>query len=208
MNNRLLIVGVVIAAGCLVVASVMRTSAPRQQASRRADPFAAPAPLRTESSPAFPQQRNAVERPSRPRTVPPPAPTPIESSERRARAAADAPPPAAPNDTTKSKKPKEKSLEREALAYVGTDPLAEAIWIDAINDPTVSAHDRSDLIEDLNEDGFADPKHLTPDDLPLIESRLSLIEQHAPFAMDDVNAAAFAEAYKDLVNMYAKVIGQ
>ena len=91
---------------------------------------------------------------------------------------------------------------------MGADPFAESIWIDAINDPSVSAHDRSDLIEDLNEEGFPDPKHVTPDDLPLITSRLALIEQHAPFAMDDVNAAAFAEAYKDLVKMYAKAMNQ
>jgi len=36
-------------------------------------------------------------------------------------------------------------------------------------------------------------------------SRLQLIETLAPQAADDTNAAAFAEAYKDLVNMYAKL---
>jgi hypothetical protein len=112
-----------------------------------------------------------------------------------------------PPDAAKPKK-EPKPLERDALAYVGADPLAEAIWLNAINSADVSAHDRSDLIEDLNEDGFADPKNLTPDDLPLIVNRLELIEREAPFAMDDVNAAAFAEAYKDLVKMYAKVTGQ
>ncbi|MDQ3439240.1 MAG: hypothetical protein M3478_02685, partial [Planctomycetota bacterium] len=80
--------------------------------------------------------------------------------------------------------------------------------LDAINSADISADDRSDLIEDLNEDGFADPKNLTRDDLPLILNRLDLIEREAPYAMDDVNAAAFAEAYKDLVNMYAKVTGK
>ena len=61
-------------------------------------------------------------------------------------------------------------------------------------------------IEDLNEEGFADPKNLTPDDLPLILTRLALIEEHAPDAMDEVNAAAFAEAYKDLMNMAARLM--
>jgi hypothetical protein len=103
--------------------------------------------------------------------------------------------------------PKERPIAREALVLVGADPLAEAIWLDAINDPQRSAHERSDLIEDLNEEGFPDPKHVTPDDLPLIENRLSLIEQLAPDAMDQVNADAFAEAYKDLVNMYIKAGG-
>ena len=91
---------------------------------------------------------------------------------------------------------------------VGADPAAEQIWFTAINDPNNSPHDRQDLIEDLNEEGFDDPKNLTSDDLPLIESRIALIETLAPSSMDEVNAAAFAEAYKDLINMHARVSGQ
>jgi len=53
----------------------------------------------------------------------------------------------------------------------------------------------------LNEDGLSDPDHPGPEDLPLILSRLRLIEEMAPYAMDEVNADAFAEAYKDLLNM-------
>jgi hypothetical protein len=97
---------------------------------------------------------------------------------------------------------------RQALSFVGIDPNAEAVWADAINDPSRTPHERQDLIEDLNEDGFPDPKHVTAADLPLIESRLALIEQFAPDAMDDVNAAAFAEAYKDLVNMYGRAVSE
>ncbi|HTL30514.1 MAG TPA: hypothetical protein VL282_14885 [Tepidisphaeraceae bacterium] len=100
----------------------------------------------------------------------------------------------------------DRPLARQALDLVGFDVYAEAVWVNAINDPSVSAHDRQDLIEDLNENGFDDPGHVTADDLPLIESRIALIEDLAPFAMDDVNAAAFAEAYKDLVNMHAKAM--
>jgi hypothetical protein len=96
-------------------------------------------------------------------------------------------------------------IAREALSSVGVDPVAEAVWADAINDPTLPPNERKDLIEDLNEDGFADPDHVTPADAPLIASRIALIEQAAPFAMDQVNADAFAEAYKDLTNMLAKV---
>jgi hypothetical protein len=99
-------------------------------------------------------------------------------------------------------------VARTALAYVGADPEAEEVWAAAINDPSLSAHARQDLIEDLNEDGFPDPKHVTPDDLPLIVSRLALIEELAPDAMDQVNADAFAEAYKDLVNMYGRLTEQ
>lgn len=102
----------------------------------------------------------------------------------------------------------EQQLARAALASVGVDANAEAFWLDAINDPSRSEHERKDLIEDLNEEGFPDPKHVGPDDLPLIASRIAIVEQHAPFAMDDVNNEAFAEAYKDLVNMYYKAAGQ
>jgi hypothetical protein len=100
------------------------------------------------------------------------------------------------------------AVARQALAFVGADPEAESVWLDAINDPERSAHERSDLIEDLNEEGFADPHNPTIEDLPLIENRLALIEALAEDAMDDTNAAAFAEAYKDLANMYARVVEQ
>jgi hypothetical protein len=95
---------------------------------------------------------------------------------------------------------------REALSFVGADPNAEAYWVDAINDPSLSAHERQDLIEDLNEDGFADPKHPSPDEFPLIMNRLALIEMLAPDAMDQVNEDAFQEAAKDLQNMALKAV--
>ena len=90
---------------------------------------------------------------------------------------------------------------RVALSGVGADPEAEAYWMGAINDPSLPAEERKDLIEDLNEEGLADPHHPTPEDLPLIASRLQLIEELAPSAMDQVNADAFQEAHKDLVNL-------
>jgi hypothetical protein len=92
-------------------------------------------------------------------------------------------------------------IARVALSFVGADREAEGYWIDAINDPSLSAHERQDLIEDLNEEGFFDPRNPTEDDLPLIVSRLQLIEELAPEAMDDVNSEAFAEAKKDLERM-------
>ena len=99
-------------------------------------------------------------------------------------------------------------VARAALAMVGHDPDAEDAWIEAINDPAHSPQDRSDLIEDLNEQGFPDPKNITFNDLPLILSRLALIEEVGPDAMDEVNEAAFAEAYKDLTNMVTKLEAQ
>jgi hypothetical protein len=96
-------------------------------------------------------------------------------------------------------------LARAALSFVGADPEAEAYWYGAINDPKLSANERKDLIEDLNEDGLSDPRRPGPEDLPLILSRLALIEEAAPYAMDEVNADAFQEAYKDLVNLAARL---
>lgn len=78
----------------------------------------------------------------------------------------------------------------------------------AINDPAITGEEKEDLIEDLNEEGFADPKNLTADDIPLIAARIEIIETYAPLAIDDANARAFAEAYNDLWNMLAKASGR
>ena len=106
-----------------------------------------------------------------------------------------------------AKEPLKDPTARIALALVGIDEMAEAYWYGAINDPSLSPNERQDLIEDLNEDGLSDPKHPTADDLPLIVNRLLLIEEMGPDAMDKVNADAFKEAYKDLVNLANLVIG-
>ncbi len=42
-------------------------------------------------------------------------------------------------------------------------------------------------------------------DLPLIERRLELIEDVAEDALDEVNYAAFLEAYKELANMWFRL---
>ena len=89
---------------------------------------------------------------------------------------------------------------RAALGMIGYDPDADEIWIRLINDPSLSANARSNLIEDLNEDGLS-YRNLTLDDLPVIEYRLELIEDLLPYAMDNVNEDAFKEARKDLENM-------
>jgi len=96
------------------------------------------------------------------------------------------------------KEPLQDPLAREALALVGADPIANEYWFAAINDMSLPANERQDLIEDLNEDGLSDPKHPGPEDLPLILTRLQLLEMIAPQAMDQVNAEAGVEAYKDL----------
>ena len=77
----------------------------------------------------------------------------------------------------------------------------------AINDPSLSANARQNLIEDLNEDGLSDPRNPTLlDDLPVIKYRIELIEYLAPYAMDKVNADAFDEAHKNLVNMANRAV--
>jgi hypothetical protein len=97
---------------------------------------------------------------------------------------------------------------RSALKRVGADPDAERYWIQAINNPFLPPEERQDLIEDLNEDGLSDPKNPGAGDLPLITSRLRLIEELMPKAMDRVNADAFQEAHKDLVKMQARLAGR
>jgi len=99
-------------------------------------------------------------------------------------------------------------LAREALSFVGVDAEAERYWIEAINDPSLPASERRNLIEDLNEDGFSNKKNPGPADLPLIVRRLKLIEELAPQAVDEVNAKAFAEAYKDLAELYQRLAGK
>lgn len=95
---------------------------------------------------------------------------------------------------------------RLALSYVGVDAQANEFYQRAINDMSLSKSHRKNLIEDLNQDGFVDLKNLGARDLPLIENRIALIEQLAPQATDPANTAAFKEAYKDLINMRARVL--
>ncbi len=126
----------------------------------------------------------------------------------RSRSAAKSPPRAAPSTASggTTEEPIDPiELGRAALNQVGLDSDAEDMWLAIINDPSIDAEDRKDLIEDLNEEGFADPEHLTPADLPLIEARLALLEKLLPEPMDDTNAAAFAEARKDLLEMRNKL---
>ena len=112
---------------------------------------------------------------------------------------------------TSSARPADEPLQdpfaRIALAFVGEDPDAEDYWFAAINDLSLPANERQDLIEDLNEEGLSDPEHPTIEDLPLIFNRLALIETIGPDAADEVNAAAFDEAYKDLLNLAALAMG-
>ena len=126
-----------------------------------------------------------------------PEPTWSQNPRPAALSAQSAAKPALPNDT----------LARDALSLVGIDPEADEIWAQAINDPDLPPQERKNLIKDLNKVGFPGKKNLTMNDLPLIMSRIALIEEHGPDAMDGINAAAFAKAYKDLLKKYTRLIG-
>lgn len=98
-------------------------------------------------------------------------------------------------------------LAFRALWYLGADPEAERTWSRAINDPNMPAGVRSDLIADMIDEGYTDNNNPTKADLPLILARLEIIERHAPYARDPVNAQAFAEIYRDLLEMYVRLGG-
>jgi type IV secretory pathway VirB10-like protein len=140
----------------------------------------------------------------------PPRPVPSSTpSAEPAKATAMAPRAAAPANRggRPGKEPLHDPLAREALAFVGADPAATEYWYAAINDPDLPNSERQDLIEDLNEDGLSDPKHPTPDDLPLILTRIKLIEAVWPTAPDQVALDACAEVYRDLVNLAGVALG-
>ena len=219
-----LLIGLLIAAGVAVPAMVARhrraaaPPAPQVVATipppERVWPARRPAQAKDEPAPVHPFIAGGESRAelSRLRSMPSLAPRkPARSTnligqggDGKTATAAETPTPPPQNGKGELQAPE----ARIALMFVGEDEEAEAVWNDAINDPSLSPQERQDLIEDLNEDGFPDPKHLTEDDLPLILSRLALIEELAPDAMDDTNAAAFAEAYKDLSNMLERVSRQ
>jgi hypothetical protein len=203
-------VALVVAVGCIVAGvAVARRDAAQKAARERA---------RADQN-ASEQARNqalelALPKPSAPEPLaaPPKSASPVPPARTDARGQARTPPPASAAQVPQPPRPPPPPLQdpvaRVALSWVGFDPTAEQYWAWAINDPRLPGHERQDLIEDLNEEGFADPRNVTADDLPLIVSRLRLIERLAPDAMDKVNADAFQEAYKDLVNMVIRLTQQ
>ena len=177
-------------AGRLVVERKTESPAPLEQIT---PPPAIPAPVVSESTP--PAENSTIE--NKPQLQP--VRTDVPAIEPAQTIAQTAPPPRVRH----KKAPILDPIARAALSSVGADPAADKYWMNAINDPTLPAEERKDLIEDLNEDGLSDPKNPSPQDLPLILNRLQLIEELAPHAMDQVNSDAFAEAQKDLNNMLA-----
>jgi hypothetical protein len=99
-------------------------------------------------------------------------------------------------------------LAQIALTYVGKNEQADSLFLKAVDGSTLNRDTRRNLIEDLNQSGFTDPKNVSPADLPLIQKRLALIDASLPNAADPVNAEAFREARKDLLAMKAKLTDQ
>jgi hypothetical protein len=127
------------------------------------------------------------------------------SARRRARWPVRAGAPAESDGSAKGDPAVPADLAFLALKYVGVDAGAEKTWLRAINDPSMPAGVRSDLIEDLNDEGYTNDERPTHEDLPLILARLEIVERYYAFAMDEVNASAFQEAYKDLLALYVRL---
>ena len=120
-------------------------------------------------------------------------------SARRARSAPGAAPAAEPAVPT--------TIAFRALWYLGTDPEAEKTWVRAINDLNTPPGVRSDLIVDMIDEGYTDNNRPGKADLPVILARLEILERHAPYAIDEVNAKAFAEAYRTMLDLYVRLGG-
>ncbi len=131
----------------------------------------------------------------------PPAPVQVAKQTNTPPATAQVPP------ANRPQRKLQDPLARVALYFVGEDPDADAYWMDAIFDTRLPDAERDDLMEDLNEAGFADPQSPGPEDLPLILNRLGLIEELAPHA-DDFMARHLGEAWKDLNNMGNQVLSE
>ncbi len=211
MHKAIPVAVVLAIAGAVTVVIIAQHRAAKEPAPPAAPAAWQPTPAQTaaEPLPAPPPQEPAPTVVQEPR---PPTPEPAPQTA--------TPPPAARTDNKPAKAPGQAGqggrapkpplqdpLAREALALVGVNPTAEAYWYAAINDPSLSGHERSDLIEDLNEDGLSDPKHPGPEDLPVILNRIQVIEAAGSYVMDQVNADAFQEAYKDLLNLADLVLG-
>ena len=192
-----LAVALVAAIASIIIANLK--TEPVVEPVQSSPPAASPAPVVVESAP--PAEMPAAETMPAAQPLPAAVPAKVKPQQVPNRVA----PPAQAGQQNQSIQDPD---ARVALSYVGADPDAEAYWVDAINNPDLPSDERRELIEDLNQDGFANPKNPGPEDLPVIVNRLQLIEYLAPGAMDQVNADAFAEAYKDLVNMYDRLTMQ
>jgi hypothetical protein len=204
MKRSILLIGLMVVVGC-VVAGILNHRQPVTPQSQ-VTPTVVQEPVPTAPVPAALAPEPVLDAQSPPAITQPPEPEPrsAQPTRRPTQVAAEPPPPPRPQSTARPQRQLQDPLARVALAFVGVDPEAEEYWLEAIFDPSLpNGKEREDLMEDLNEVGFEDPHHPGPDDLPLIVSRLDLIEEVAASGdIDDFMIEHLAEAYKDLANMY------
>ena len=92
-------------------------------------------------------------------------------------------------------------LARVALFYTGQNQQATEMFNTIINDNGLPVDLRREMAEDLNQDGFVNEKHPTPEDIKLVGSRLKLIDKYLGTVADPKIHAGFMEAQKDLLDM-------
>ncbi|MEO7297084.1 MAG: hypothetical protein ABI042_00760, partial [Verrucomicrobiota bacterium] len=95
-------------------------------------------------------------------------------------------------------------IARVALFYAGADEQATKLYNTAITDENLSIEARRNLLEDLNDEGYANHKMPTPQDQVLINSRLKLLESYQGVFTDPKLISSMNEAKKDLLHMQAK----
>lgn len=96
------------------------------------------------------------------------------------------------------------SLARVALAYVGANEQAGELFHAVVMDPTLKPDQTRNLVEDLNQDGLANRRAPTAEDLKIIARRYEItqayLQQDYVINNKTLNAA-FREADKDLGNL-------
>ena len=201
-RNSNLLAGLLVVMICVAGAMALKHRSARNHAAGVMATGAASTPLpqaQVSTPPPAELVSSAVARlNSDPAIVPAPASAPVQS-----RALAPT------QKVAQVKKPSTKKVfqdpvARDALKYVGFDPDAEIYWFSAIQDSSLPTSERQDLIDDLNEEGLPDPKHPTIDDLPLILSRLRILEELVPSIADSLE---WKESYEDLLNLAAVATG-
>ncbi|WP_035616215.1 hypothetical protein [Haloferula sp. BvORR071] len=102
-------------------------------------------------------------------------------------------------------------LARAALTYVGASEQALDLFHTAVFDPSLLPDQKRNLVEDLNEDGLANRKNPTPEDLQIIANRYALTQSYLQqdyVRNDRLLNDAFREADKDLRNMLDRAATQ
>lgn len=110
--------------------------------------------------------------------------------------------------TTSPNPVQQAALARESLTMVGVSAEANEYWFAAVNNPEVPTIQRQVLIAALSEVGFEDPNNPTEEELPLIMSRITLLQRLAQNPLDQASATAIQATSAALVDMAAQVTGE